>query len=70
MERILPGLVLAGVAGLVSINTQNKEVNDSTTPYKNESSIIMTLPDKPEVEDTQKRHGFVPSQEFVCEPVK
>jgi hypothetical protein len=65
MERILPGLVIAGVAGLVGLTQSPQPVQEHATEsgeYKHESTII--------VEQSPRQHqprGFVPAQDAVVE---
>jgi hypothetical protein len=69
MERFLPGLVIAGVAGvagLVGVPHHSPTVDSTNRPQVPET--IREVPVvKSETQSTQTHRGFIPAQDAVCE---
>jgi hypothetical protein len=68
MERIMPGIVVAGVAGLVGLATQNN--NTQTEVSQPKQNIPVVRSEDSGIIVTQTQRGFTPAQDVVCEPSK
>jgi hypothetical protein len=71
MERIVPGLVIAGMAAVVGTGIQSEPVSTTDPNVGYDSGIIYR--DAPVVYEesvTQTHRGFAPAQDAVCEHVQ
>jgi hypothetical protein len=67
MERFLPGVIVAGIAGLVGLTSQSATHQENQEPPK--SGIIQKEHiDSDTVQTASHRGGFTPAQDIVCEP--